>query len=87
MGGKNLKTPFSSHVRQYLERSLTMAQWKNLLEELEPGSSECDSRLLLILWLGHASVSTTGRYLTTEARLMDEEGKNSPAPWAEYDWL
>lgn len=52
MGGKNFSAPFAARERQYTGRSLSMAQWKHLVEGLQSGTSEFESRLLLILWLG-----------------------------------
>lgn len=52
MGAKNFSAPFAARERQYIGRSLSMAQWKHLVEGLRAGSSEFESRLLLILWLG-----------------------------------
>ena len=39
---------------QFVDRSFTLNQWKNLIDGLDPQGPELERRLLLVLWLGFA---------------------------------
>ncbi len=52
MGKANFQKPFGGRDQQFVGRSLTLSQWKYLIENLKAGEGEFESRILLILWLG-----------------------------------
>ncbi len=52
MGKANFQKPFGGRDQQFVGRSLTLSQWKYLIENLKAGEGEFESRILLILWMG-----------------------------------
>lgn len=55
MGKKVVARTMTNSVQQFKTRSLTLAQWKYVVDGLDPQGPELERRLLLVLWLGFAS--------------------------------